>query len=257
MKIAIITGASSGIGMEFARQMDTAFKNIDEFWLVARREEALRELSDELNHVCRVFAMDITDEEKLDQMMQTIHETDSTVCMLINCAGYGIMGSFDKQERNGQTGMVRLNCEALTSITHRLIPYMKKNSRIIQVASSAAFLAQSDFAVYAATKSYVLSFSKALKEELRDREIYVTAVCPGPVDTPFFDIAEATGTTLNIKKFTMVKAKDVVSLALRDSYDKRAMSVCSLPIQAFWAVGKIVPDNISLAVARKWKELGW
>lgn len=257
MKIAIITGASSGIGMEFARQMDTAFKNIDEFWLVARREEVLRELSDELNHVCRVFPMDITDEEKLDQMMQTIHETDSTVCMLINCAGYGIMGSFDKQERNGQTGMIRLNCEALTSITHRLIPYMKKNSRIIQVASSAAFLAQSDFAVYAATKSYVLSFSKALKEELRDREIYVTAVCPGPVDTPFFDIAEATGTTLNIKKFTMVKAKDVVSLALRDSYDKRAMSVCSLPIQAFWAVGKIVPDNISLAVARKWKELGW
>ena len=167
------------------------------------------------------------------------------------------MGSYDKQERNGQTGMVRLNCEALTSITHRLIPYMKKNSRIIQVASSAAFLAQSDFAVYAATKSYVLSFSKALKEELRDREIYVTAVCPGPVDTPFFDIAEATGTTLNIKKFTMVKAKDVVSLALRDSYDKRAMSVCSLPIQAFWAVGKIVPDNISLAVARKWKEWGW
>lgn len=142
--------------------------------------------------------------------------------------------------------MIRLNCEALTNITHRIIPYMQKNSRIIQLASSAAFLPQLDFAVYAATKSYVLSFSRALREELKGKGIYVTAVCPGPVDTPFFDIAEKTGTTLSIKKYTMVKPGRVVSLALRDSYRKRAMSVCSLPIQAFGVLAKLMPHGALL-----------
>ena len=86
--------------------------------------------------------------------------------------------------------MIRLNCEALTNLTHRVIPFMRRGSRIIQLASSAAFVPQPDFAVYAASKAYVLSFSRAIGKELSDQGIYVTAVCPGPVRTPFFDIAK-------------------------------------------------------------------
>ncbi len=256
MNIAIITGASSGLGMEFATQMDASFSTVDEFWLVARREDKLQELAAKLQHRCRIFALDVTLDESLDDLETAICEAGATVRMLINCAGYGIIGKFAEQDVSLETGMVRLNCEALTNITHRVIPYMKRNSRIIQIASSAAFLAQPEFAVYAATKAYVLSFSKALREELLPQGIYVTAVCPGPVETPFFDIAESTGTMMSIKKFVMAKAPDVVALALKDSYHKRAMSVYSLPIKAFCAVGKLVPDNISLYVVRKWKELG-
>lgn len=244
--IIVITGASSGIGMEFARQMDGAFSSIDEFWLIARRREELSRLSKQLRHKTRVLPMDITNKAALDFLEDTVIQQNVTVRMLINCAGYGLMGYFCEQEPEGELGMIRLNCEALTDLTHRMIPYMKKGSRIIQLASSAAFLPQPDFAVYAATKSYVLSFSRALGQELRAAGIYVTSVCPGPVDTPFFDIAESTGSTLAVKKLLMVNADQVVAQALRDSYQKRPMSVCSVPIKAFEALAKVLPHGVIL-----------
>jgi len=243
MNIIVITGASSGIGKEFVRQMDEHFHNIDEFWLIARSKERLQELSNTMNHPARILAMDVTKDAQLERLEDTLQEHNAIVRMLINCAGYGLMGAVEKQEREGMLGMIRLNCEALTNITHRLIPYMRQNSRIIQLASSAAFLPQVDFAVYAATKSYVLSFSRALGEELREKGIYVTSVCPGPVDTPFFDIAEQNGSTLAIKKYTMVNADRVVEKALKDSYNKKSTSVCSFPIQVFELVAKLLPHD--------------
>ena len=248
MNVVIITGASSGIGREFALQMDQYFTNIDEFWLIARRKGKLQELSEEMQHKTRILAMDITKDAQLERLEDTLADKNAVVRMLINCAGYGLMGSFAKQEREEMLGMVRTNCEALTNITHRLIPYMRRRSRIIQLASSAAFLPQQDFAVYAATKSYVLSFSRALGHELAEKGIYVTAVCPGPVDTPFFDIAERTGTTLAIKKFTMVDVTSVVNKALKDSYYKRSLSVCSLPIKAFRILAKVMPHDMLLNI---------
>ena len=133
-------------------------------------------------------------------------------------------------------------------MTWYCVPYMRKNSRIIQLASSAGFFPQKNFAIYAASKSYVLSFSRALREELRKKGIWVTAVCPGPVETEFFDIAEKYGSTLAVKKLTMVSADKVVRTALRDSRDKKAISVCSIPIKAFHVVTKIIPDSIIMGV---------
>lgn len=257
MNVVIITGASSGIGMEFALQMDRCFVTIDEFWLIARNREHLEEAAKVLEHKTRILAMDITDEKKLDALEDLLIEKNATVRMLINAAGFGVMGPFSEQERMTAQDMVRLNCEALTSLTHRMLPYMRRNSRIIQMASSAAFLPQPDFAVYAATKAYVLSFSRALGEELKEAGIYVTSVCPGPVDTPFFDIAEKTGTTLSIKKYTMVGPEKVVALALKDSCRKRSMSVCSLPIRYFQCLAKTVPHGLLLKVIGTLKKKGF
>lgn len=243
MNIIIITGASSGIGQEFARQMDSYFTNIDEFWLIARRKDKLIELADSLKHKARVLAMDVTSQGQLDRLEDTLQDKNAVVRMLVNCAGFGYMGAFEDLETEQALGMIRVNCEALTSITHRVIPYMRQNSRIIQLASSAAFVPQPYFAVYAATKSYVLSFSRALGEELSAKGIYVTSVCPGPVDTPFFDIAEETGTKMAIKEWTQVSASAVVSKALRDSYHKHSLSVCSLPIQGFYLMTKVLPHE--------------
>ena len=142
--------------------------------------------------------------------------------------------------------MIDLNCHALTEMTYFCIPYMKKNSRIIQLASSAAFLPQPDFAVYAASKSYVYSFSRALARELAPRKIYVTAVCPGPVDTPFFDIAEKSGSMLGIKKLTIAKADKVVRQAIADSYKKKENSVYSRVIRSFELLAKVVPHSVIL-----------
>lgn len=248
MNVIVITGASSGIGMEFALQMDNYFSNVDEIWLVARNREKLEEVAKVMYHKTRILVMDITQDAQLERLEDTIRENNAVVRILVNCAGYGLMGPFTNQERDGALGMIRVNCEALTNITHRIIPYMKKGSRIIQMASSAAFAPQPDFAVYAATKSYVLSFSRALGMELSERGIYVTGVCPGPVDTPFFDIAEKTGTTLAIKKLTLVSAEKVVRQALKDSYHRRHLSVCSLPIQSFAVMAKYVPHDVILKI---------
>lgn len=248
MNIILITGASSGIGREFARQMDKAFHTIDAFWLVARSETGLRETESMLSHPCRLFSMDITIEENLSELEQKLRQADAQVRMLINCAGYGILGPFAENSLQEETGMIRLNCEALTGLTHRILPYMPPRSRIIQLASSAAFLPQRNFAVYAASKSYVLSFSRALNAELASRKIYVTAVCPGPVDTPFFDIACKTGKNLAIKKYVMADASQVVTKALMDSLKKRSKSVYSLPILGLELVARIIPHDWILAI---------
>ncbi len=257
MNIIMITGASSGIGMEFAMQMDNYFSNIDEFWLIARSRDKLEEVAKVLRHKTRILAMDITKDGQLERLEDTLAEKQAIVRILVNCAGYGLMGSFANQDRESVLGMIRLNCEALTSLTHRMIPYLRRGSRIIQMASSAAFLPQPDFAVYAATKSYVLSFSRAIGEELREKGIYVTSVCPGPVDTPFFDIAEKTGTTLHIKKYTMVTAERVVAKAIKDSYHKRTLSVCSLPIQGFQMASKFLPHDQILRFVMFMKKRQW
>jgi len=255
MNIAIITGASSGIGMEFALQMDEHFDSIDEFWFIARSRDKMEEIAKALRHKVRILAMDITNEAQLDRLEDTIKDKNAVIRMLINCAGYGIMGNFADQDLNDELGMIKLNCEALTSITHRLIPYMRKGSRIIQMASSAAFMPQPDFAVYSATKAYVLSFSRAVGAELKNHGIYVTSVCPGPVDTPFFDIAEKNGGTLRVKKYTMVSAREVVRLALADSYHRKSVSVCSMPIRTFQVLSKLAPHGLILYIMSVMKKL--
>lgn len=254
MNIILITGASSGIGREFALQLDPYFTNMDEFWLIARNEKRLKETAKCLRHKARVLPMDITDPRSLDALEDLMIEQNAVVRILVNCAGFGLMGAFSEQPAENALSMIRVNCEALTEVTHRMIPYMRRNSRIVQLASSAAFLPQPDFAVYAASKAYVLSFSRALNEELRPLGIAVTGVCPGPVDTPFFEIAEQTGTTLALKKHVMAKPEQVVAQAIRDSYARRTLSVYSLPIKAFHVLSGLIPQDILLRIMGVLKE---
>ncbi|MCI9387553.1 MAG: SDR family NAD(P)-dependent oxidoreductase [Lachnospiraceae bacterium] len=250
MNIILITGASSGMGVEFALQLDNVFHNIDEIWLIARRKKEMLEVAQYLEHPTRVLDMDVTNDNDVERLKRLLSDEKPVIRMLVNSAGYGIMGDFSKSDIGDELGMIDVNCRALTQMTYLCLPYMKKNSRIIQLASSAAFLPQPNFAVYAATKSYVYSFSRALNQELRTKEIYVTAVCPGPVDTPFFDIAEKTGSTLAVKKLTLVRADQVVEKAIEDSYHRREKSVYGTWIKSFEAAAKILPHSAILELMR-------
>lgn len=249
MNMILITGASSGIGVEFALQLDNIFNdNIDEIWMIARRKEAMLKVAQHMEHTTRVLDMDVTDGASVERLKNLLAKEKPVIRMLVNCAGYGVMGKFTKLNAQEQLGMVDVNCKALTQLTYLCIPYMRPNSRIIQMASSAAFMPQPDFAVYAASKAYVYSFSRALNRELRPKKIYVTAVCPGPVDTPFFDIAEKDGKTLAIKKLTMVHADKVVERAIRDSFHKKESSVYSFLIKGFEILAKAVPHKVILDI---------
>lgn len=206
MKIAIVTGASSGLGREFVRQITRLYKNLDEIWVVARRAERLEELKEKLPVYIRVFAGDMEEDLIYKQVLNRLENQNPDVRMLVNAAGFGKMGTIEEiaaEDKKLQLRMIDLNCRGLTEMTLTCLPYMSKGSRIINVASAAAFCPQSGFAVYAATKSYVLSFSKGLGAEVRKKGIIVTAVCPGPVDTEFFDVA-GTNNSLMKKRFSVM-----------------------------------------------------
>ena len=244
MKIAIVTGASSGMGKEMIIQIADRFGGLDEIWAIARREDRLKHLKRQLPVPLRIFPLDLTEEESLNALRRELKEKKPDVKILVNSAGYGKIVNVGDLSLADETGMVRLNCEALCAVTHLVLPYLSDHSRIIQFASSAGFLPQPKFAIYAATKSFVLSYSRALNVELKPRDISVTAVCPGPVKTEFFDIAETTGHVPLYKKLTMADPKKVVRLALRDSMMGKSVSVYGPLMKAFSLLCKILPHDI-------------
>ena len=250
MQIAVVTGATSGMGRELVLQLSDHFP-FDEVWVIGRRMQRLKELQKQTRITLRPFCLDLTRKEDLLSLEQALKESGGEVKFLVNAAGYGKIGPVGTASFEEEMGMVRLNCESLCAVTRMVLPYMPHNSRIIQFASAAAFLPQPDFAVYAATKSFVLSYSRALGEELRDRDIYVTAVCPGPVKTEFFDLAETTGQIPLYKRLVMANSRHVVRKALYDSILGRPVSVYGLTMKAFRLLSKIAPHSLLLSIMRK------
>ncbi len=240
MKVAIITGASSGIGWEAALEIDRRFRSLDELWIVGRNEEKLRILSKHLHHANRIIIMDVTNPEDMDAFEDVLARLHPNIRMLFQSAGEGLHGRFDSMKRQDETEMVKLNCEALTHITSICLPYMRRGSHIIHLASSAAFMPIPSFSVYCASKAYVLSFSKSLGMELKKSKIYVTAVCPGPVDTPFFDKSERFfGPVWPIKKYIMNNPKSVAFKAICDAGIGRKVSFDTPAVAIACLIGKI------------------
>ena len=189
MRIAIVTGASSGIGREFARQIPRLYRNLDELWVLARRTDRLKELERELGLPLRIFDGDLRRDYIYERLQKELDRQNAEIRMLVNAAGYGKTGRFEEIPLEDQLGMIDLNCRSLTKMTGICLPHLRKGSRIVNIASAAAFSPQPGFAVYAAGKSYVYRLSMALREELKGKGILVTAVCPGPVETEFFQIS--------------------------------------------------------------------
>lgn len=244
MKIAIVTGASSGMGREFVIQIADRFNGIEEIWAIARRQELMEELASMVPVKLRTFSLDLTDEHQLKQLEETLREEKPEVKWLVNASGFGKIGTVGSVNLADEMGMVDLNCRALIAVTHLTLPYLSRNSRIVQFASAAAFMPQPGFAIYAATKAFVLSYSRALNEELNEKDIFVTAVCPGPVRTEFFSIAETTGVMSLYKKMVMANPKKVVRLALRDSMMGRSVSVYGSSMKAFRVICKALPHIV-------------
>ncbi|PYI45792.1 MAG: hypothetical protein DMF11_10645 [Verrucomicrobia bacterium] len=194
---ALITGASSGIGREFARQLAKCARRIV---LVARRSERLANLRDELlnqnpNLDVHVRVVDLTDNAQIESLIDSLARDKVDVDLLINNAGLGDSGPFATSDPIRNEQMALVNVMALTSLTRRLLPHMvaKRRGGILNISSSAGFLPIPGDAVYAATKAYVTSFSEALRAELRGTGVSVCAVCPGPVRTEFQEVAKRPG----------------------------------------------------------------
>lgn len=242
MAIAIITGASSGIGREFVRQIAND-NELDEIWVLARRVDRLAELQHEISKKLIIKGVDFNKRADMVMFSEELKVASPEVKLLINCAGLGYIGEFDKLSANDNVEMIDVNCTALTYMTHIVLPFIIDGGRIINLASSAAYLPQPKFAVYAATKSYVLSLSRALGRELRKRNIKVTAVCPGPVKTEFFDLAERKFKGASYKEKFMVSADKVVKSALKASKKGKAVVTYSFSMKFFRLICKVLPKK--------------
>lgn len=251
MNIAVITGASSGIGKEICFAIQDRIPAVEEFWLFSRRKDELQKISNQLFCPARLFPYDLTEKEGIEEFRSALTKDKPSILFLVNAAGFGKLGETEKLSESEQLKMIDLNCKALTAFTVYSLPFMRRKSRIIQIASAAAFLPQREFSVYAATKSYVYSFSLSLREELREREIGVTAVCPGPVDTEFFKVAGNEGKLRFAKSFFMAKPKKVAMQALMDSVLNRPLSVYGVSMKLFYAMSRVIPDFILIRLLRK------
>ena len=185
--VALITGASAGLGVDFDRQLAAKGYRLV---LVARRKDRLDALAAELGHA-RAVVCDLGAPGAVAELMADIRAAGETVSVLVNNAGFGLGGKFAILDGVRQRSMIDLNCGALTELAHAVLPDMlaKKKGAILNVASTAAFQPGPGMAVYFATKAFVLSFTEALHEELRDQGIRVTALCPGPTATEFGEVA--------------------------------------------------------------------
>ena len=218
MRIALITGASSGMGREYTRRAVSSGK-YDQVWAIARRAGRLDELVEELGPTVVPVPLDLTRRESIDELdamlAQRAAEGPFEVGFLVNAAGLGKFGTYADLSLDEVDTMVDLNCRALVDMTQIALPYMHRGGRIIQIASSASFQPLPGLNVYAASKVFVRSYTRALRFELRGRGIYVTAVCPIWVKTEFIKVARETSNGQTVRHpFPVISAKHVVNWSL-------------------------------------------
>lgn len=212
-KIAVITGASSGIGREFVRTL-TSHGQYDELWAIARDTARLEQLRAETPIPVVPISLDLSRPESVTTYASMLAEHKPDVSILINCSGYGKFESTQNISLEDNLGMIDLNCRALTAMTYVTLPYMSRGGEIIEIASVAAFQPIPYINVYGASKAYVLSFTRALSRELRPKGIHVMAVCPFWTKTAFFDRAVKKNSDTIVKKYTaMYTPGQIVSAA--------------------------------------------
>ncbi|PYL58028.1 MAG: hypothetical protein DMF30_04205 [Verrucomicrobia bacterium] len=254
---ALITGASAGIGREFARRLAGRARSIA---LVARRRERLEQLRNELinrnrNLSVHVYDVDLADKTQVDALIESLARDKIDIDLLINNAGLGDLGAFASSDPDRNDAMLLVNVLALTTLTRKLLPQMiaRKRGAILNVSSSAGFLPIPGTAVYAATKAYVNSLSEALRAESRGCGVIVTALCPGPVHTEFQEVASRPGRKVKPgpgPDFLHVPVEQVVRDALAAVQADRPLVIPGLAMKLGKFLVRLTPMSI---LRRAWR----
>jgi short-subunit dehydrogenase len=244
-KIAVITGASSGMGRDFARQLD-AQQEFDEIWLIARRRERLEEMASELRAPVRAIALDLTKEESIAEYSALLAAENPRIAVLVNAAGFGRFGKTEDFPIEDHYRMIDLNTKALVGMTVASLPCLGEGSQIYQLGSMSSFQPVPYINTYGATKAFVLSFTRALNVEWKKRGIRQMAVCPHWVKTEFFDHAVKDDTICYYNKF--YTSEEVVTRALRDMKRGKDVSICGFSARAQAFGVKMLPHKLIMKI---------
>lgn len=247
MKIAIVTGASSGLGRAFARKL-ALWEEIEALWLVARREERLRELASELGKPAKVLSLDLTEPDSIQTLREALERETPDVRVLVNAAGFGKFGTYADMTAQETGDMIALNCRAAVDLTNLSIPYMGHGSHILEICSSSAFQPLPGLNVYAASKAFLLRYARGLRWELRGTGIHVTAVCPGWIKTEFMAVARQTKNGRTVRRFPFATTPEhVAACALRGSRLGLAVTLHGLLTPAQCLAAKLLPHSLVMA----------
>ena len=246
MNIAIVTGASSGMGREFVRQLG-GYVSVDEIWAVARRASALETLKAETSVPVRPIVLDLLEASSFTELEALLESEKPNVRLLVNAAGFGLFGVFEEMDMDRQLDIIDLNSRALTAMCHMSVPYMRPGSRIVNMGSMSSWQPVPYINVYGASKAYVLSFSRALGVELKDKGIHVMTVCPGWIKTEFFSHAIHDDTVNYFNRY--YTAEQVVEKAVKDLKKGKDVSVLGFPERMQVRLVKLLPVNM---VMRTW-----
>ena len=247
MNIAIVTGASSGMGREFVRQLNQYIQP-DEIWAVARRKDALEALASETTIPVRPIVLDLSKNEAFQEISALLESEKPEIRLLVNAAGFGKFGDFENISLQEDLSMIDLNCKALVAMTRICMPYMGKGSHILQLDSLSAFQPVPYITTYGATKAFVLSYSRSINAELKDRGIRMMAMNPAWVKTEFF--SHAFQTNNRVQYFNYVyEAAEVVATGLHDLYKtKKDVSIHGLPVKLQVLGVKLLPHKLVMKV---------
>jgi len=245
MNIAVVTGASSGIGREFARVIDTLYQ-LDEIWVIARRQERLQELACECQTPIRPIVLDLTVPDSYTQYQALLKQLSPQIRLLVNAAGWGLFGTFADMDLAAQLNSIDLNVKALTAVTHLSLPYMPADSQILNIASNSSWQPVPYINVYGAAKAYVMNFSRALGVELKARRIHVMAVAPGWIKTEFFDHAIHDDTIRYFDRF--YTARQVADRAMKDLKKKKSVSILGFPVRMQVYLIKFLPVSLVMKI---------
>ena len=258
MSCAVITGASSGIGAEFARQLTEM--GVDEFWFVARRKENMEKLGEELSVKYKVICADLSTDEGIEKYRAELEAEKPQIDYLLNCAGFGAFGAFDEIPEGVVSSMIDLNVKATVLITHMTVPYMKRGGRIVNMGSGSCFTPLPYFNVYSSGKVFVLHYTKSLNFELKKYGIRATCFCPGWVGTEFIgkvscDEDKAVSRPPESELRPLLNCEKVVRGCLKAVKRGRTMYVTGKYTKMQHVLFKLVPDSILTKIWLKKVEL--
>ena len=238
--VTIVTGASAGLGVDFARQLSARGQKLV---LVARRKDRLEALAAELGNA-RAVALDLAEPEAPSRLADDLAAHGEHCDTLINNAGFGLWGRFLKLDGDKQRAMIDLNCSSLVDLCHTFLPGMVERGQggILNVASTAAFQPGPGMATYFATKAFVLSFTEALHEEMRGKGVKVSALCPGPTKTEFGEVAGFSGGSAFEK--ISARSEDVVQAGLTGLDANKAVVIPGMLNKAGAQAGRFLPRSL-------------
>ncbi|MBR2559527.1 MAG: SDR family NAD(P)-dependent oxidoreductase [Firmicutes bacterium] len=244
-RIAVVTGASSGIGREFVFEADK-LDNIDEIWVIARRLDRLEELGEKCTHRVRPIPMDLSKEESLDEFRELLAAECPQVGFLVNAAGFGVFGPFAGSDISKQLDSLRVNMIALVAICHACLRYMKRGDVIINIGSNSSWQPVPWQSVYGAGKSGVLSFSRAIGRELKKRGIHVMCVCPGWIKTEFQDVAAHDEYIKYVDRW--YGPEEVAKQAMEDLAKGKTVSILGSPVRRQVMLVKHLPVDLIMNI---------